>query len=86
MIILRTGTSLYQRWYGVVSEAINKYKWKIVDGKSGRHPPVLFDYFFLTEGAHNEFLDLDHIYPEEFPNILEASDHIPVILEVGEGW
>ena len=76
MIILRTGISLYQRWYGVILEAIDKYKWKIVDGKkSGRYPPVLFDYFFLTKGAYDEFLNLGHIYPEEFPNILKAFDH-----------
>ncbi|RLE09557.1 hypothetical protein DRJ00_03930, partial [Candidatus Aerophobetes bacterium] len=53
---------------------------KLWTEKSGKYPPVLFDYFFLTEGTYNEFLDLDHIYPEEFPNILEASDHIPVVL------
>jgi len=57
---------------------------KLWTEKSGKYPPVLFDYFFLTEGTYNEFLDLDHIYPEEFPNILEASDHIPVVLEVVE--
>jgi len=51
--------------------------------KSGKYPPVLFDYFFLTEGTYNEFLDLDHIYPEEFPNILEVSDHIPIVLKLG---
>jgi len=85
MIILRTGTSLYQRWYGVILEAINKYKWKVVDEKNGRYPLVLFDYSFLTEGAHDEFLGLDHIYPEEFPNILEASDHILVVLDLMDG-
>jgi len=69
----------------VILEAINKYKWKIVDGKkSGRYPPVLFDYFFLTEGAYDEFLGLDHIYPEESPDILEVSDHIPVVLDLDD--
>jgi len=63
------------------------YKDKDINGKlwtekSGRYPPVLFDYFFLTEGAHDEFLNLDHIYPEESTNILDASDHIPVVLEL----
>jgi len=52
--------------------------------KSKGHAPIQFDYFFLTEeGANNEFLELDHIYPEEFPNIPEASDHIPVVLDLG---
>ena len=40
--------------------------------------------FFLIEGAHNKFLSIDHIYPEEFPNILEASDHIPVVLDLDD--
>ena len=57
---------------------------KLWTEKSGRHPPVLFDYFFLTEGAHNEFLNIDHIYPEEYPNILEVSDHIPVVLDLDD--
>ena len=70
----------------MILEAINNINGKLWTEKSGRYPPVLFDYFFLTEGAHDEFLNLDHIYPEEFPSILEASDHIPVILEVEKGW
>ena len=53
--------------------------------KSKKYGAVQFDYFFLTEGANNEFLELDHIYPEEFINILEASDHIPVVLDLGSG-
>jgi len=57
---------------------------KLWTEKSGRYPPVLFDYFFLTEGAYEEFCSLDHIYPEEFAGILEASDHIPVVLEIKE--
>ena len=57
---------------------------KLWTEKSGRYPPVLFDYFFLTEGAHNEFLSIDHIYPEESPNILEASDHVPVVLDLDD--
>ena len=52
--------------------------------KSEGHPAILFDYFFLTEGANEEFLQLDHIYPEEFSNILEASDHIPIVLDLGD--
>lgn len=52
-------------------------------GKSKEHGTIQFDYFFLTQGANDEFLQLDHIYPEEFPNILEASDHIPIVLELG---
>jgi len=55
---------------------------KLWTEKSGRYLSVLFDYFFLTEGAYDEFLSLDHIYPEEFSNILEASDHIPLALEI----
>jgi len=50
--------------------------------KSKGYEPIQFDYFFLTEGANDEFLELDHIYPEEFPNVLEASDHIPIILDL----
>jgi endonuclease/exonuclease/phosphatase family metal-dependent hydrolase len=50
--------------------------------KSGAHPPVLFDYFFLSKGAWEEFKKIDHIYPEEFVNIMKASDHIPVILDL----
>ncbi len=46
----------------------------------------LFDYFFLIEGAYDEFLSLDHIYPEEFSNMLEASDHIPVVLDLKEEY
>jgi len=57
---------------------------KLWTEKSKQYPPVLFDYFFLVEGAYSEFLKLDHIYPEEFPNILEASDHIPVVLDLGD--
>lgn len=50
--------------------------------KSKRYGVIQFDYFFLTEGANNEFLELDHIYPEEFSNILKASDHIPIVLDI----
>jgi len=50
------------------------------------HAPILFDYFFLTQGANDEFLRIDHIYPEEFPDILEASDHIPIVLDLAEEW
>lgn len=52
--------------------------------KSKGHTPILFDYFFLAEGANNEFLRIDHIYPEEFRNILEASDHIPIVLDLAD--
>jgi len=52
--------------------------------KSKEDGAIQFDYFFLTEGANEEFLSLDHIYPEEFPNILEASDHIPIVLDLEE--
>lgn len=84
MIILRTGISLHQRWDGVILEPINNINGKLWTGKNGRYPPVLFEYFFLTEDAHNEFLNLDHIYPEDSPNILEVSDHIPIVLELGK--
>ncbi len=52
--------------------------------KSKGHDPILFDYFFLTQGANDEFLELDHLYPEEFPKVLEASDHIPIVLDLAE--
>ena len=52
--------------------------------KSKGHALILFDYFFLTEGANDEFLRIDHIYPEEFPSILGASDHIPIVLDLAE--
>jgi len=52
--------------------------------KSKGHAPIQFDYFFLTQGANNEFLELDHIYPEEFPDVLGASDHIPIVLDLGD--
>ena len=55
---------------------------KLWTEKSEKYPPVLFDYFFLTKGIYDEFLSLDHIYPEESPDILEVSDHIPVILDL----
>lgn len=50
--------------------------------KSKKYGVIQFDYFFLTEGASNEFLSLDHIYPEESSDILEASDHIPIVLDL----
>ena len=56
---------------------------KLWTEKSGKYPPGLFDYFFLTEGTYNEFLDLDHIYPEEFMDI-KVSDHIPIVLDLGK--
>jgi len=52
--------------------------------KSKGHAPIQFDYFFLTQGTNNEFLELDHIYPEEFPDVLGASDHIPIVLDLGD--
>ena len=52
--------------------------------KTQEYGMVQFDYFFLTQGANDEFLELDQIYPEEFPNILEASDHLPIILDLTE--
>jgi len=57
---------------------------KLWTEKNRRYPSVLFDYFFLTEGTYNEFLDLDHIYPEEFPDILKASDHITAVLDLDD--
>jgi len=59
----------------------NKELWTV---KSKGYPPSLFDYFFLTEGSYHEFKAVDHIYPEEFTSILEASDHIPVVLYLQE--
>ena len=52
--------------------------------KSKGRGSILFDYFFLTEDANDEFLSIDHICPEEFPNILKASDHIPIVLDIGD--
>ena len=46
---------------------------------------VLFDYFFLTEGANDDFVAIDHIYPEEFSDIPVVSDHIPIILDLQDG-
>ena len=50
--------------------------------KTEDYGAVLFDYFFLTEGAEEEFIEIDHVYPEEFEDIEEASDHIPVVLDL----
>jgi len=50
--------------------------------KSKEYGAIQFDYFFLTEGANDEFLRIDHIYPEELVDILEASDHIPIVLDL----
>jgi len=55
---------------------------KLWSEKSGSHPQILFDYFFLTTGAWEEFKKIDHIYPEEFSNIMDASDHIPIVLDL----
>ena len=52
--------------------------------KTKEYGKVLFDYFFLTEGAEEEFIGIDHVYPEEFEGIEEASDHIPVAVELDE--
>jgi len=52
--------------------------------KSKKYGTIQFDYFFLTQGTNNEFLKLDHRYPEEFPNIREASAHIPIVLDLGD--
>jgi len=82
-IRLKDGTTV--RMYNVTLMHKDKdINGKLWTEKSRRYPPVLFDYFFLTEGAHNEFLSLDHIYPEEFANILGVSDHIPVVLDLGD--
>ena len=53
--------------------------------KTDDYGAVLFDYFFLTEGASEEFVEIDHVYPEEFEGIEEASDHIPVVVELEGG-
>jgi len=52
--------------------------------KSKDYGMIQFDYFFLTQGANDEFLRIDHVYPEEFSNILEASDHVPIVLGLGD--
>jgi len=52
--------------------------------KSKKYGAVQFDYFFVTEGTNDEFLQLNHVYPEEFPNIIEASDHIPIVLDLSD--
>ncbi len=51
--------------------------------KTEDYGAVLFDYFFLTEGASEEFVGIDHVYPEEFEGIEAASDHLPVLLDMG---
>jgi len=38
----------------------------------------------LTEGVGEEFIGIYHVYPEEFEDIDEASDHIPVVVELEE--
>ncbi len=53
--------------------------------KTTDYGKVLFDYFFLTEGVGEEFIGIDHVYPEEFEDIEEASDHIPVVVELDSG-
>ena len=53
--------------------------------KTKEYGKVLFDYFFLTEGVEEEFIEIDHLYPEEFENIEKASDHIPVVVELEGG-
>lgn len=52
--------------------------------KTKDYGKVLFDYFFLTEGANEGFVGIDHVYPEEFEDIGEASDHIPVVVKLDE--
>lgn len=52
--------------------------------KTEEYGTIQFDYFFLTQGADDEFLELDHVYPEEFPGVLEASDHLPIVLDLTE--
>lgn len=53
--------------------------------KTEEYGAVLFDYFFLMEGTSEEFVGIDHVYPEEFEGIEEASDHIPVVVELDSG-
>ena len=53
--------------------------------KTEEYGAVLFDYFFLTEGVEEEFIGIDHVYPEEFEDIEKASDHIPVVVELNGG-
>ena len=83
-IILADGTQV------TIHSATLEYKDEDINGqlwteKSKEYGVIQFDYFFLTEGANDEFLQLDHIYPEEFPSILKASDHIPIVLDIEEG-
>ena len=52
--------------------------------KTEKYGTIQFDYFFLTQGANDEFLRIDHVYAEEFHNILKASDHIPIVLDLGD--
>ena len=51
--------------------------------KTNEYEKVLFDYFFLTEGVWEELIGIDHVYPEEFEDIEKASDHIPIVLDLG---
>lgn len=81
-IVLEEGTqvAIYSSTLEHKNVDINDELWT---EKSKKYGAIQFDYFFLTEGANDEFLRIDHIYPEEFPNILEGSDHIPVVLDLG---
>ena len=42
----------------------------------------MFDYFFLTERINEELIGIDHVYPEEYESVGEASDHMSVVVEL----
>ncbi len=75
----RTQVAIYSSTLEHKDQDINGQLWT---EKSKGHAPIQFDYFFLTQGANDEFVNLDHVYPEEFQNILRASDHIPIVLDL----
>ncbi|GEM_PF-2350497 len=58
---------------------------KLWSEKSKDYPPALFDYFLLDEKTYSRFKKVDYIYPEEFPYVLEASDHLPCLLDLKDG-
>jgi endonuclease/exonuclease/phosphatase family metal-dependent hydrolase len=55
---------------------------KLWSEKSTDYPPALLDYFLLSQKTYSRFKRVDHIYPEEFSYVLEASDHLPCILDL----
>jgi len=53
--------------------------WKRVE----KHLPALSNLFFYGIGFYDEFVGLDHVYPEKFPNIPKYRSYL-VVLEIRE--